>query len=256
MAGRLAGKIAFVTGIGAGIGKGCALTFAREGAVVVGCDIDATSAASTVAEARAEGLNLASVHRIDLTKPQDTERYVAHAAAYGRMDILVNAGAINPKFYPFEQMSYEDVWRPTMLGEADIVFLACQKAWPWLIRSGKASIVNFASVVAFRGSALAGMAAHSAGKGAVLALTRQIALEGAKLGIRANSIAPGLIVTLATTSAGMTEGEKRKRIEESTPLGRLGLPEDVAYCALYLASDEASWVTGVNIPVDGGTLAG
>lgn len=257
MAGRLAGKVACVTGIGAGIGRGCALMFAREGATVIGCDIDPNTAAATLATARQAGLALDSLHPIDMTKREDVRRYVRHAAdKHGKIDILVNAGAINPQFAPVDKMDYDDIWVRTMVGETDLVFLACQEAWPHLKASGHASIINFASVVAFRASAFAGMLAHCAGKGAVLAMTRQLALEGASHKIRANTIAPGLVVTLATSSAGMTEGERRQRIIERIPLGRLGEPEDIAYCAVFLASDESSWITGQNFTVDGGTTAG
>jgi NAD(P)-dependent dehydrogenase (short-subunit alcohol dehydrogenase family) len=99
------------------------------------------------------------------------------------------------------------------------------------------------------------MLAHSAGKGAVLAMTRQLAAEGGRHKIRANTIAPGLIATMATASQGLTEGEKSEQIAASIPLGRIGKPADIAYCALYLASDEAAWVTGTNITVDGGITA-
>ena len=164
MAGRLAGKIACVTGIGAGIGQGIALMFAREGATVIGCDINPERAAATVAQAAAEGLTIDSVHPCDLTKADDVRRYIEHAAKEeGRIDILVNAAAIAPHMNSVAQMDYEREWVPTMVGEVDIVFLACKAAWPHLLASGAASIINFASVNAFRGSINFGMAAHCAG---------------------------------------------------------------------------------------------
>jgi NAD(P)-dependent dehydrogenase (short-subunit alcohol dehydrogenase family) len=256
MTDRLAGKVALVTGIGAGIGRGCALLFAREGATVFGCDIDATRAAATVADARAAGLSIESAHPIDLTKPSDVQSCVDQALKrHGRIDVLVNAGAINPQFAPISEMSYEHLWVPTMVGEVDLVFLMCKAVWPHLIAAGGGSIINFASVAALRGTEFAGMLAHSAGKGAVLAMTRQLATEGGIHDIRANTIAPGLVATMATASQGLTEGEKSESVAAGIPLRRIGKPEDIAYCALYLASDEASWVTGANITVDGGTTA-
>ena len=253
---RLAGKVALVTGVGAGIGRECALVFAREGARVMGCDIDAGRASATVDAARAEGLDFQSVHPIDLTNPADVQRVVDETIErYGRIDILVNAGAINPQFAPVPDMSYEKIWVPTMVGEVDLVFLLCKAVWPHLVAGGGGSIVNFASVAAFRGTDFAGMLAHSAGKGAVLAMTRQLAAEGGAHNIRANTIAPGLIATMATASQGLTEGDKSRQIAATIPLRRIGKPADIAYCALYLASDEASWVTGINITVDGGTTA-
>jgi NAD(P)-dependent dehydrogenase (short-subunit alcohol dehydrogenase family) len=257
MAGRLAAKVALVTGIGAGIGRACALLFAREGATVFGCDIDAVRAAETVATASEAGLSLESLHPIDLTRSADVQRCVDQVLArHGRIDVVVNAGAINPQFAPVQEMSYERIWVPTLMGEADIVFLMCKAVWPHLIAGGGGSIVNFSSVVAQRGSEFAGMLAHCAGKGAVLAMTRQLAVEGGVHNIRANTIAPGLVASLATASQGFTEGAARDRIAASIPLRRIGKPEDIAYCALYLASDEAAWVTGANFAVDGGTTAG
>jgi NAD(P)-dependent dehydrogenase (short-subunit alcohol dehydrogenase family) len=256
MTDRLSGKVALVTGIGAGIGRECALVFAREGARVMGCDIHVARASATVDTASAEGLHLESIHPIDLTKPADVQRLVDETLQrHGRIDVLVNAGAINPQFAPVPDMSYEKIWVPTMVGEVDLVFLLCKAVWPHFVAGGGGSIVNFASVAAFRGTDFAGMLAHSAGKGAVLSMTRQLAAEGAKHRIRANTIAPGLIATMATASQGLTEGEKSEHIAATIPLGRIGKPADIAYCALYLASDEASWVTGINITVDGGITA-
>jgi NAD(P)-dependent dehydrogenase (short-subunit alcohol dehydrogenase family) len=253
---RLAGKIALVTGIGAGIGRGCAMVFAREGATVFGCDIDADRAMVTATAAREAGLTVDSAHPIDLTHPADVQSCINRVIErHGRIDVLVNAAAINPQFAPVAQMSYERLWVPTMIGEADIVFLMCKAAWPHLLAAGGGSIVNFASVAALRGTDMGGMLAHCVGKGAVLAMTRQLAIEGGPFNIRANSIAPGLVATMATASQGLTEGDKRDRIAANIPLRRIGSPEDIAYCALYLASDEASWVTGTNITVDGGETA-
>jgi NAD(P)-dependent dehydrogenase (short-subunit alcohol dehydrogenase family) len=256
MTDRLAGKIALVTGIGAGIGRGCAMVFAREGATVFGCDIDADRTMTTVTAAREAGLTMDSAHPVDLTRPTDVQSCIDLVIRrHGRIDVLINAAAINPQFAPVAQMSYERLWVPTMIGEADIVFLMCQRAWPHLLAAGGGSIVNFASVAALRGTDMGGMLAHCAGKGAVLSMTRQLAIEGGPFNIRANTIAPGLVATMATASQGLTEGDKRDRIAANIPLRRIGSPEDIAYCALYLASDESSWVTGTNITVDGGETA-
>ena len=256
MVGRLAGKIALVTGIGAGIGQGIALMFAREGATVVGCDISPRGAEATVATAQGEGLALESIHPVDLTKPDDVTRYIDTAAAtHGQIDILVNAAAIAPHMNSTADMDYESEWVPTMVGEVDLVFLAVKAAWPHMAKVGGGSIINFASVNALRASTNVGMVAHCAGKAAVMAMSRQIAVEGGPHGIRCNTIAPGMVKTAATASAGTSSGATAERILQRLLIKRLGEPEDIAYCALYLASDESRWVTGANFSVDGGVMA-
>ena len=248
---RLGGKVALVTGIGSGIGRGCALMFARHGARVMSCDIDAAAADEGVALARTDGLTVDSLHPCDLTKPADVDRLVAATLErYGGIDILVNAAAFGA-FAPIEQMDYEQGWRKTLVGELDVVFLLCKAAWPHLIARGGGSIINFASAnahVVLRGSPAL---AHCAGKGGVLAMTRQLAMEGAPHGIRANTISPALVVTNATRpnldKPGFVEA-----VMEKSMLKRLGQPEDIAWCATYLASDESTWVTAADFCVDGG----
>jgi len=171
------------------------------------------------------------------------------------VDVLVTAGAIAPRMASAAEMDFDAQWTPTMRGEVDVVFLPVQAAWPHLVASGGGSIVNFASVNAFRGSGTFGMVAHCAGKSAVLGMTRQLAVEGGPAGIRANTISPGMVRTPATESAGAHEGAAREALLARIPLGRVGTPEDIAWCAVYLASDESAWVTGGNFPVDGGVLA-
>lgn len=255
MTGRLQGKIALVTGIGAGIGQGIAMMFAREGATVIGCDISSAWAHSTVTQAADAGLTIDSIHPIDLTQANDVRRYIDYAGnKHGRIDILVNAAAISPHMAPVHLMDYESEWIPTLAGEIDLVFLAIKAAWPWMKEQG-GSIINFASVNAFRGSVANGMVAHCAGKAAVLGMSRQIAIEGGAHNIRCNTIAPGLVRTNATASAGTDSGETEQRILQRLIIKRLGLPEDIAYAAVFLASDESQWITGANLPIDGGVLA-
>ena len=252
---RLSGKVALVTGSGSGIGRGCAIMCAHHGAQVAGSDLNASAAEETVAIAAKESLTVESVHPIDLTVPADVERMVARVIErFGRLDVLVNAGAWGA-FEWIDGMDYERHWRKTLAAELDSVFLVCKAAWPHLKASGAASIVNFASANAYVALEGSPALAHCAGKGGVLAMTRQLAMEGAKHNIRANTISPALVVTGATRpviegNPRIREGALRKMM-----LGRFGQPEDIAWAVVYLASQEAAWVTGADFPVDGGATA-
>ena len=250
--GRLAGKIAIVTGSGGGIGRGCALMFARQGAQVMGCDIRADAARETVEMAAREGLAMESLHPCDLTSPADVQRLIdATVARFGRIDVLVNAGAFGV-FAFIEEMSFAD-WQRTLSGELDVVFLACKAAWPHLKLQG-GSIINFASANAYMALPGSGALAHCAGKGGVLAMTRQLAMEGGPFKIRANSIAPGMTLTDATAPVLEQPGFKDNVLDRMM-IRQIGMPEDIAWCAVYLASDEARWVTAADISVDGGATA-
>jgi NAD(P)-dependent dehydrogenase (short-subunit alcohol dehydrogenase family) len=252
---RLAGKVAVVTGIGAGIGRGCARLFAAQGAQVIGCDIDAAAARSTVEEAAAEGLRIDSLHPCDMTDPADVARLIGFALAQaGGIDLLVNAAAFGA-FEPIERMDYLEHWRKTMVGELDIVFLACKAVWPHLVERGGGAIINFSSANAHHALDTSPALAHCAGKGGVLAMTRQLAAEGAAHGIRANSIAPGLIETAATRMPLDHLPGFREQVLAKAMIKRLGQPEDIAWCALYLGSDESSFVTGADFRVDAGATA-
>src|SRR5579862_5239051 len=248
---RLAGKVAIVTGIGSGIGRGCALMFARHGASVMSCDIDARAAEEGLALARREGLTVESVHPCDLTRPADASRVIeATLERYGGIDILVNAAGWGA-FAPIEQMDFVQGWRKTLAGELDVVFLLCKAAWPHLIARGGGSIINFASANAHVTLPGSPALAHCAGKGGVLAMTRQLAAEGAPHGIRANTISPALVVTAATRPVIEQPGFLDNVLAKSM-LKRLGTPEDIAWCATYLASDESTWVTAADFCIDGG----
>jgi len=252
---RLAGKVAVVTGIGSGIGRGCALMFARHGAAVMGCDIDAAAATAAAAMARAEGLSVESVHPCDLSDPADAAGLMAATLErYGGMDILVNAAAFGA-FAWIGDMHYETDWKRTLVGELDVVFVACKAAWPHLIARGGGSVINFGSANAHMALPGSPALAHCAGKGGVLAMTRQLAMEGAPHGIRVNTISPALVVTSATQPVLDNVPGFRETVMHKLMLKRLGQPEDIAWCAVYLASEESSWVTAADFRIDGGSTA-
>lgn len=247
---RLDGKVAVVTGAGAGIGQGVAAMFAAQGAKVYALDIDETLLADAVASTRASIIPL-TVDILD--ELAVTNAIDSIGRENGKIDVLVTAAAVS-LFYWIEEMEYE-YWTRTLKGELDIVFLITRAAWPYLKKSEKASVINFASVNAYAALNGSPALAHCAGKGGVLSMTRQLAMEGAPHGIRCNSISPGLIRTKQTMKHMAMdpafEGEAMKRVM----IKRIGLPEDIAWCATWLASDEASYVTGADISVDGGATA-
>ena len=252
---RLADKVAIVTGAGSGIGRGCALMFARHGAHVMATDMNSSAMEETLTLARNESLELESLCPIDLTQPQDVQELVdATVNRFGKLDVLANAGAWGA-FKWIEEMDFDNDWHRTLAGELDVVFLICKHAWPYLKRSGAASIINFASANSFAALEGSPALAHCAGKGGVLAMTRQLAMEGAPHNIRANSICPGMTVTSATKPVLEGSAQIREAARRKTMLGRLGQPEDMAWAAVYLASDEASWVTGADFSIDGGATA-
>lgn len=250
---RLAGKVAIVTGAGAGIGRSCAVLMARHGARVIGVDIDVASAEAAVAEANGLGDDMVA-RQCDLTQPSEVAALVESAVlSHGGFDILINAGAV-AEFRWIGEMDYLEHWRRTIVGEIDVVFLMCKAAWPHLIARGGGAIINLASANAYVALKNSPALAHCAGKGGVLAMTRQLAMEGGPHKIRVNSISPGMIVTGATRPV-LERPELLAVVKDKLMVDRLGRPEDVAHGAVYLASDEASYVTGADLRIDGGALA-
>jgi meso-butanediol dehydrogenase/(S,S)-butanediol dehydrogenase/diacetyl reductase len=245
--GRLDGKIAFITGTANGQGRAAARLFAREGAMIVGCDVKAAESTETLRLVTEAGGKMISTSSVDLGNPDEARRWIdAGVEKTGGIDILYNnAGAA--QFETIEKMS-ASAWDFTLRNEIDLIFYATQAAWPHLLVRGGGVILNTASTVTRRGSSAMGVGAHIAAKAAVVAFTRQTAAEGAAHRIRANSISPGAIESPATAHLR----DRAKELSAAIPLGRWGQPEDVAYCALYLASDEARWVTAADFAIDGG----
>jgi len=249
--GRLDGKRALVSGTGGGIGRATALVLAREGAHVVGCDLNEETSAETVRLARAAGGRMDAVAPADLATEEGARSWVDTAADLASgVDILVNnASAI--RFGPIDELSFAD-WSFTMRNELDIVFLVTRAAWPHLIAAGGGSVVNVASITASRGAFFMPQNAHGAAKGGVLALTYQLVVEGGPHGIRVNAVSPAMTETPQTAPVLRDPDGPAASIAARVPLGRWGQPEDVAHAILFLCSDESAHVSGANIPVDGG----
>jgi meso-butanediol dehydrogenase / (S,S)-butanediol dehydrogenase / diacetyl reductase len=248
--GRLDGKVALITGTGGDQGRVAALRFAEEGALVVGCDLDAPANDETAELVRERGYEMAATAPVDLGDPDQVARWVDGAATrFGRIDVLYN-NAAGPRFAPFSEMTLVD-WDSTLRNELSLVFHACKAAWPHLVAAGGGSIVNTSSYTALDGQP-AGSVAHAAAKGGVLGLTRALSVEGSPHGIRANSILPGLVDTAVTRR--VVPPDRFEFIRSIAKLGRVATPEDIVACALYLASDESSIVTGTELVVGGGNI--
>jgi meso-butanediol dehydrogenase/(S,S)-butanediol dehydrogenase/diacetyl reductase len=252
--GRLAGKVAVITGTASGQGRAAALAFAREGATVVGCDLDLDAAADTVAAVRAEGGTADDARQVDLTDEAAVAAWAAEVGTtHGHVEVLY-ANAAATRFAPVEDISYTD-WQWNFRHEVDVVFLPVRAFWPLLAAAEHSALVLVGSTAGVTGSVTNGRLAHTATKGSVVAMTKQLAAEGAPKGIRVNCVSPGMIRTPATEADLLAAEHPMRTIGEHIPLGRIGAPEEVAACALFLASEEASYVTGANLMVDGGWSA-
>jgi meso-butanediol dehydrogenase / (S,S)-butanediol dehydrogenase / diacetyl reductase len=257
--GRLDGKIALVTGVAGGIGRAAAVLFATEGARVVGCDLKLDETAETVRLAQAaaaeagSGGDMVGMGGVDLGDEASARAWVeAAAASYDGVDIVYNnAGAF--RIGHIDNLDAAD-YRFTMRMEVDSAFYVTSAAWPHLVARGGGSIVNMASMAAIRGARFVPMVAHGAGKGALLSATYHFAAAGAGLGIRANAILPGLIRTPGTEADGVYANPDSPGflMGAANPMGRTGEPMDIAKVALFLASDDAFYVNGTSIIVDGG----
>ena len=252
--GRLAGKIALITGTAGGQGRAAALAYAREGAKVVGCDVKAEKSEETVALVKAEGGEMTAMAPVDLSDEEQATKWVNDAAAvYGGIDVLYNNAALG-RIGPLMNMS-TDAWHFTLKNELDVIFFVTRAVWPHLVARGGGSIINTGSIIGGRGSDMP-MAAHGTGKAGVIGLTAHMAIEGGPSGIRANCISPGLIATEMFEELMKDPNDSLHKQIRTSPLGRVGRAEDVAPLAVFLASDESSYITGANIVVDGGQTLG
>jgi NAD(P)-dependent dehydrogenase (short-subunit alcohol dehydrogenase family) len=248
--GRLDGKIALITGIGGGMGRTAALTFAKEGARIVGCDLFEGGAAETVRLVREAGGQIENFAPVDLADGADAARWVTEAlAVFGGADILYN-NASTPKFGEVQDLSIED-WDFVINNELNLVFYAVKAIWPHFMEHGGV-VLNVGSIAGTRGVEFMAQNAHGTAKGGVISLTQQLAAEGGKYGIRAVCLSPGFTVTPSTAWLVDSGPQPFRDNIARIPLGRVGQPDDVVNAALFLASDEASWITGINLVVDGG----
>jgi NAD(P)-dependent dehydrogenase (short-subunit alcohol dehydrogenase family) len=250
---RLENKVALITGGGSGIGYQTARLFAKEGAAVLVVDINDEHGQQTVQEIEAQGGRASYVHA-DVSLAADCERMIQAAEdTYGALHVLFNNAGISHAEDDDAINTGEDVWDLTMRVNVKGVFLGCKYGIPALRRAGGGSIINTASFVASLGAATPQLA-YTASKGAVLSMTRELAVIHAREGIRVNALCPGPLRTELLMKYLNTEEKKQRRLVH-IPMGRFGEAEEIAQAALYLASDESSFVTGTNFLVDGGITA-
>jgi NAD(P)-dependent dehydrogenase (short-subunit alcohol dehydrogenase family) len=252
--GRLADKVVLISGTGGGQGRAAARIFASEGAKVVGCDINGETAQETAGLVSDAGLEMISAEgSVDLADPEQAKAWIDLAVeAHGRVDVLYN-NAGGPRFAPFGEMTTDD-YAFTIRNEVDLVWHATHAAWPHLAATGAGAVVNIASIAAIVGLRDMPQSAHALAKGAVIGFTAQLAAEGAKVGVRVNCISPGVINSPPVQEIlAIGESSPLGPVIGATALGKPGEPEDIVYAALYLASDEAKWVTGSHLVVDGGS---
>jgi NAD(P)-dependent dehydrogenase (short-subunit alcohol dehydrogenase family) len=250
---RLANKVALITGGGSGIGKASSLLFAREGAKVIVVDVKKETAQATVDEIKKSGGEAKAV-AADVSKAKDAEAMVKFAEeSYGRLDIAFNNAGI---FLPDDDSvtnTSEEIWDKVIDVNLKGVFLGCKYEIPALLRAGGGSIINTASFVAILGAA-APQIAYTASKGGVLAMTREIAIEFARKNIRVNALCPGPVETPLLNEL-LSDPARRNRRLVHIPPGRFARAEEMANAALFLASDESSFVNAATFLVDGGITA-
>ncbi len=248
---RLDGKVTIITGGGSGMGKTAAELFAKEGASVVVADYSEAAGEAVVAAVKAQG-GQATFVKADVSSEADAKGMVQHAiATYGRVDALYNNAGIMPEADHSVIDTDVATWDKVMAVNVRGVFLGCKYAIPQMLEQGSGSIINIASFVAILGCSVP-QDAYTASKGAVLALTRSLAVQFAGQGVRTNAISPGPIETpLLMDWLLKDEAAKQLRLNRN-PSRRFGKPEEIVNVGIYLASDESRWTNGANFVIDGG----
>jgi NAD(P)-dependent dehydrogenase (short-subunit alcohol dehydrogenase family) len=248
--GRLDGKVAVITGAGGGIGREATLLFSEEGARVCVGDVAEDQGQQTASEARE-----AFFHKVDVTDPASVEEiYRVTAERYGGIDILYNNAGIMPADDASILETEVDAWQRVQDVNTKGVYLCCRYGIPYLVERGGGSVINVASFVALAGAATSQIS-YTASKGAVLSMSRELAVEFARQGVRVNALCPGPVETpLLMRLFSETAGALERRLVH-IPMGRLAQAKEIAYGALFLASDESSYVNGATFLVDGGITA-
>ena len=246
---RLKDKVALITGAGSGIGLQTARLFAKEGASVVCVDVN-----EQAAKAASASIKNSIAVKADVSKAADCERMVAEAEKkFGKLNVMFNNAGIMHSKDDDAMSTPEEIWDLTLDINAKGVFLGCKYGIPALKRAGGGSIINTASFVARLGAATP-QVAYTASKGAVLAMTRELAVIHARQNIRVNALCPGPLKTELLMAFLNTEAKKQRRLVH-VPMGRFGEAEEIAKAALFLASDDSSYITGTDFLVDGGITA-
>jgi NAD(P)-dependent dehydrogenase (short-subunit alcohol dehydrogenase family) len=248
--GRLDGKVVVITGAGGGMGREAALLFSEEGARVCAADVDPEAAERTAADARE-----AFAVEVDVANPDEVRRmYEQTVERYGGIDVLYNNAGISPADDASVLETEPDAWQRVHDVNAKGVYLCCKHGIPHLLERGGGSVINVASFVALVGAATSQIS-YTASKGAVLSLSRELAVQFARQGVRVNALCPGPVETplLLRIFGDDPEAYERRRVH--LPMGRLAKPREIVNAALFLASDESSYVNGATFVVDGGLTA-
>jgi len=248
----LQGKVVLITGTGGGQGREAALRFSAAGAHVIGCDITPEGNEKTQQLVEQAGGSIVTMAPVDLSDAGQAKIWVDQAAAvHGKIDVLYNNAAAC-RFAPFGEFPLDD-WHFTIRNELDIVFYVIQAAWSYL-KDSAGTIITTGSTAGITGSGYGG-AAHAAAKAGVIGFVKHLALEGAQFGIRSNCISPGVIETPGFVSWAEENPDEAKPLLAKNLIPRFGKPQDIAGVAIFLASDDAAYMTGQNIIVDGGRTA-